>query len=506
MNLKHAPVAALFVALVVSQASPISAQAVPTSERQALIDLYNATAGDAWTNHSNWCNGACPASGTPTFNAPGTECTWAGVTCNGSGNVVQLGFSHNNLVGSLSSLQAFTQLKSLVADSNHLAGSIPPLSGLSALTTFQVTHNALIGSVPDLSGLTSLQSVNLGDNQLSGSLPDLNGLGALKALYVYRNRFSGNVPSLSALANLQSIDISGNQLTGSAPNFAGLTHLSYVSLADNQLSGGFPDLSGAPALAYLDVSYNQLSGPLPADLSATSLTNLYVQFNRFSGALPIAPSTLQANQSAFCPNPLTLRPSANDNAWNAATGQTPWWGAPGAGCDGIYANGLEVLTNGSFEAGLSGWQVGSGSCIWETAAQGTTSPGYGQWRAPAPTNGGSVLISDDQNYADCTLYQDIHVPAGASTATLSAAVGYKISTGGSASGCSANLDVMQPDGTLIFPYVSLNGAVDIAMAPFAPASFSVVPGEVLRLTATVSNACQSWPAGIVLDDVILTLQ
>ncbi len=68
-------IGAVVALLLVVGAAPIGA-AIPASERQALIDLYNATNGASWTIHTNW-NGAV-----------GTECTWYGVTCDGSLNTV----------------------------------------------------------------------------------------------------------------------------------------------------------------------------------------------------------------------------------------------------------------------------------------------------------------------------------------------------------------------------------------------------------------------------------
>src|SRR5689334_11732498 len=69
--------------------STVASATIPGTERQALIDLYNSSNGDTWTANTNWCNGFCPASGTPIFNAAGTECTWFGVTCDaGQNNVI----------------------------------------------------------------------------------------------------------------------------------------------------------------------------------------------------------------------------------------------------------------------------------------------------------------------------------------------------------------------------------------------------------------------------------
>ena len=63
---------------------------IPTSERDALIALYNATNGTGWTNKTGW--------ETATLD---TECTWYGVTCSGNGHVSELKLYHNNLAGTL---------------------------------------------------------------------------------------------------------------------------------------------------------------------------------------------------------------------------------------------------------------------------------------------------------------------------------------------------------------------------------------------------------------------
>ena len=49
---------------------------IPQVEREALIALYNATDGDNWTCNDGW------------LGAPGTECSWYGVTCDTEENYV----------------------------------------------------------------------------------------------------------------------------------------------------------------------------------------------------------------------------------------------------------------------------------------------------------------------------------------------------------------------------------------------------------------------------------
>ena len=67
---------------------------VSPQERQALVDLYDATGGDHWKRHDGWLGPA------------GNECNWYGVTCGGglgptSVAVIDLVLQENNLAGSV---------------------------------------------------------------------------------------------------------------------------------------------------------------------------------------------------------------------------------------------------------------------------------------------------------------------------------------------------------------------------------------------------------------------
>src|ERR1700720_3494869 len=84
--------------------------AIPDAERQALISLYDATAGDSWTNKTGWKGAA------------GTECTWFGVTCDSAGATVGgINLGSNNLAGTFPALP-LTNLANLDLEKNHLAG------------------------------------------------------------------------------------------------------------------------------------------------------------------------------------------------------------------------------------------------------------------------------------------------------------------------------------------------------------------------------------------------
>lgn len=85
----------------------------PSAEREALIDLYNATNGSSWSNTTNWCS-----------QAPISE--WFGVECDASGNLIGLNLAANNLSGSLP--DSFTELMDccnyLIVGQNNLTGAV----------------------------------------------------------------------------------------------------------------------------------------------------------------------------------------------------------------------------------------------------------------------------------------------------------------------------------------------------------------------------------------------
>ena len=184
-----------------------TAQAIiPASERAVLTDLYASTNGASWTTNTNW-NGAV-----------GTECSWAGITCDATeSQVIAIWLEFNKLTGTLPSLSGLTALQAFVVRNNQLTGSIPSLSELTALQLFNVSSNQLTGSIPSLSGLTALQQFVAYSNQLTGSIPSLSGLTSLQYFYVYNNQLTGSIPPISDLAALQNIYASNNQLSGPVP-------------------------------------------------------------------------------------------------------------------------------------------------------------------------------------------------------------------------------------------------------------------------------------------------
>ena len=232
---------------------------IPLSECQALLALYNNTAGAQWRERSGWLL-------TP------TPCSWYGVACQ-AGHVTALDLQDNNLTGSLpiqlANLPSLQRLKLL---RNELNGAVPAsLGNLSQLQELDLSENHLTGAIPtQLGNLNQLQRLNLSNNALSGSIPpELGGLPALQVLDFSTNQLTGGIPpGLSGLSNLRELLLANNQLTGSIPpQLAGLANLRRLVLARNGLTGDIPSqLGNASSLTYLILDNNQLTGAIPPSL------------------------------------------------------------------------------------------------------------------------------------------------------------------------------------------------------------------------------------------------
>ena len=102
----------------------------------------------------------------------------------------------------------------------------------------------------------------------------------------------------------------------------------------------------------------------------------------------------------------------------------------------------DVLTNGSFESGLTGWTSATqldpgaaGSCSYNAATASGTETSTGLPAFP-PTAGTQLALSSVvstsgvQNIINCVLYQDVAIPAGATRATFTYDIGAKGGTDG----------------------------------------------------------------------------
>ena len=255
-------------------ATPTVTPTPATTERGALIALYQATDGANWRVNDNWLSDEPLA-------------TWYGVSTDNSGRVTDLNLGENRLRGSLPDLSALSNLITLSLYGNELSGPIPDLSAFFNLDRLDLLNNELSGPIPDLSALSNLRTLSFSDNQLSGPIPDLSALSKLDWLNLSYNKLSGPIPDLGALSQLRLLKLSYNELSGPIPNLSALSKLESLILDSNELSGPVPDLSAIPELRTLFLSKNELSGPIP-DLNALSkLVRLDLSENNLSGSIPV---------------------------------------------------------------------------------------------------------------------------------------------------------------------------------------------------------------------------
>ena len=192
-----------------------------STDRGALVALYNGTNGPNWNNRNNWLSG-------------NDINTWFGVSTNAEGRVTELQLGGNNLSGELpAAIGSLPFLEKLVLSDNNLTGAIPPqIENLGRLQTLDLSNNNL---GPDLSG-------------------ELGALSQLVELYLNDNQFAGAVPEkLGSLSNVQDLHLHNNLLED-LPDFSntGLTQLNEIFLENNRLT--FEDLEpniNLPGIKYV---------------------------------------------------------------------------------------------------------------------------------------------------------------------------------------------------------------------------------------------------------------
>ena len=266
---------------------------VPEAECNALVDLYNATNGPAWTNRTGWL-------------ADVNVCSWFGVACS-ENHVKRLNLRDNHLVGTLpASIGNLAGLQVLSLPTNQLSGAIPPQIGsLTALQRLELYANSLSGSIPvEIGGLTALQHLYLYNNRLTGAIPtEIGNLTGLQFLVIGSNQLTGAIPpQIGNLTALVYLDLSSNQLNGPIPPELGnLTELRQLFLGTNQLTGTIPpQLGNLTKLNRLFLSSNQLTGSIPPELGNLSgLLYLLLNTNQLSGSIPPELGNLSALEGLY---------------------------------------------------------------------------------------------------------------------------------------------------------------------------------------------------------------
>lgn len=296
------------------------------SDSLALVALYRATNGDAWSRHDNWLRDGKAIS------------TWYGVQTelvDGKERVTGVRLGGNKLSGELpKEIGYLTALKSLMLSDNYkLGGTIPEelynlkdlkvwkmrftdmhgtlsskIGNLTAIDTldlwgapWDLTQNGFIpkdeksllsGEIPaEIGNLTQARYIVLGRNKFTGNIPsEIGNLANLRYLDIARCKLSGALPtSFGQLKKLETLFVAGNELSGNLPEEMGeMTELMELYANENQLTGTVPaSFANLHKLLRLSLNDNQLSGQLPEVLTQiTSLGLLYLENNQFEGEIP----------------------------------------------------------------------------------------------------------------------------------------------------------------------------------------------------------------------------
>jgi Leucine-rich repeat (LRR) protein len=295
-------------------------------DRQALMDLYEATGGSGWSNDSGW------GSGNP-------DNSWYGVEVDGSGRLVRLDLSGNNLSGSLpKSIGNLSKLKYFNVKQNRMGGSIPE----SIVGMVSLTHLLLNGRDYDMSPTGNYHPGKPG-----------GGTGASERT----NEFSGQIPTtIGQLSNLKYIEITGkgaedikdgsgypNALTGAIPSEIGnLKNLIGLHLGFNSLESVPNSIGNLENLVHLGLLRNKLAGTgFPTEIGElTKLQNIWLARNNFGGEIPDISSLRDLRIFIVTGNDLEgeipgylvdgTMPEINlvNLAWNSLSGPLPEFGTP----------------------------------------------------------------------------------------------------------------------------------------------------------------------------------
>ncbi|MDD7915063.1 leucine-rich repeat domain-containing protein [Polaribacter ponticola] len=178
---------------------------VSQTERQALIDLYNATDGDNWTNNTNWDTDP---------NSTSDVATWQGVTVtlvNGQQHVTRINLNTNNLLGTLPDVTNLSELLRLEIANNLISDVLDITKFPNTLSVLRLSNNALTGSFPDFSSLTNLNVLYLDNLKVTGTVSENNFPNAITGIVIGNNDISGSL-DLSVFNSLSTLLVNDSDI------------------------------------------------------------------------------------------------------------------------------------------------------------------------------------------------------------------------------------------------------------------------------------------------------
>ncbi|XP_042487873.1 receptor protein-tyrosine kinase CEPR1-like [Macadamia integrifolia] len=224
-------------------------------------------------------------------------CDYAGVHCNGHGDVETIDVSGWSLTGHFppSICSYLPQLRNLRLGLNKFHGEfLATIINCSALEELNITGSYLTGTLPDFSPLaSSLRILDLSYNSFTGQFPfSVTNLTNLEVLNFNENAYFDpwQLPEdISKLTKLKSMILSTATVHGKIPATIGnMTSLVDLELSGNFLVGHIPvEISKLKNLQQLELYYNLLVGEIPNELgNMTNLIDLDMSVNQLTGTIP----------------------------------------------------------------------------------------------------------------------------------------------------------------------------------------------------------------------------
>ncbi len=278
------------LSVVVSLWAGATFAAIPQSERDALVAFYDATGGPSWNDSSGW------------LGAPGTECSWFGITCDATeSHVTRIWMQSNGLAGTLpGSISQLTELDTLEIFDARLSGTVPSsLATMSKLTRLNLgtqrffEEGGLEGEFPSfLLDMTQLEYLSLEGNTFSGPIPaDISRLENLQSLRLGYNDFTGDFPAgIATMTELVDIDLTYCPITGSIPEAIGnLSKLESFTIQFCNMGGTLPNSLGElKELRGLVIQGNDFHGPIPESIGGlANLTAVFIGVSNLEGPIPM---------------------------------------------------------------------------------------------------------------------------------------------------------------------------------------------------------------------------
>lgn len=178
----------------------------PKSDREVLIDIYNALDGHNYWPYSNWCT-----------DLPISE--WGGVEVDPITDrvtaIVGIHDVKGKIPATIGNLTELKKLEFLQITTNYIPEEIGMLTNLEYLVIRALPQNHSMGMMPESIGkLTNLKYLNL-DVNWTGIPESISNLKKLESLSLHFNNIGGKIPNcIGELINLRELDLSRNNFSG----------------------------------------------------------------------------------------------------------------------------------------------------------------------------------------------------------------------------------------------------------------------------------------------------